>query len=200
MLVKIKDGVDIFELNPGLQAIPSFTKISSMQMKTVSLYADYDSPLRTKPDKEKRELAAKLGGYAMESDNKRLGVNGRNFVSGETKSMEEAIIAYREMQYDETQDMLDAYDQQIQETIHLMKMDKLEASKNDHKLAFELAEKAAKLSVKLPEIKEAKKKIQDLMNLKDNSPELNNYVSSEILTEENGILSTIDQVMAAKIK
>jgi len=129
-----------------------------------------------------------------------LGVNGRNFVSGETKSMEEAIVAYREMQYDETQDMLDAYDQQIKETIHLMKMDKMDAAKNDHKLAFELAEKAAKLSVKLPEIKEAKKKIQDLMNLKDNSPELNNYISSESLPEENGVLSTIDQVMAAKSK
>jgi len=66
MLFKIKDGVDIFEMNDGLQAIPEFIKLSSMQMKTVALYADYDSPLRTKPDKEKRELAAKLGGYAME--------------------------------------------------------------------------------------------------------------------------------------
>jgi hypothetical protein len=200
MLFKIKDGVDIFELNPELKFFPEFAKLSSMQMTTVALYADYDGPLRTKPEKDRRELAAKLGGYAMESDNKRLAVNGRNFVSGETKSMEEAINKHREIQHDETKVMIYAYDQQIHETIQLMTMDKMEAAKNDHKLAFELAEKAAKLSVKLPEIKKAKKEIQDLMNLKDNSPELTNYISSESLPEENGVLSTIDQVMAAKAK
>lgn len=207
MQFKIKDGVDIFELNPWLQAFPEFTKLEGFQMKTVALYADYDSPLRTKPDKERRELAAKIGGYGMEADNKRLNKNGRSFVAGETKSLEEAIAKYREIQYDETQDIFDAYNQQIQEIIQLMKTAKMKESESknvnldDLKLAMELAEKATKLSVKLPEIKKAKKEIQDLMNVKDKEPELQGYVTpSDIPQDDKNTLSELDLYMQRQME
>jgi small-conductance mechanosensitive channel len=207
MQFKIKDGVDIFELNPWLQAFPEFTKLEGFQMKTVALYADYESPLRTKPDKERRELAAKIGGYGMESDNKRLNKNGRSFVAGETKSLEEAIAVYREIQYDETQDIFDAYNQQIQEIIQLMKTAKIKETESKDvdlealELALDLSEKASKLSVKLPAIKKAKKEIQELMNIKDNEPELKGYVTpSDIPQDDKNTLSALDMYMQTQME
>ncbi len=197
MLFKIIAGKDIFDLNPGLKAFEEFNVIDNQQMTAVALFADYDSPLRTKPEKERRELAAKIAGYPMEG--KRLNKNGRTFVAGETPRLEKAIEKYREIQFDEQKALLEAYDQQIQGIIKLMTMDKMEAAKDNPKLAMDLEEKAAKLSTQLPDIKEAKKKIQDLMNIdRENKPEIDTYTSSDLPIDGDNDLSTIDKFMQNK--
>ncbi len=194
MLFKIIHGKDIFELNPDLKLIPEFADLLPMQMTTVALFADYESPFRTKPEKERREIAAKAGGYPLETDGKRLNKNGREFVDGKRTTLERAIEKYKEIQYDETRAILGAYDKQIQEILELMTMDKTELFEKDPKLAMDLAEKAGKLSKLLPEIKESKKKIQELMNAKDNAPELGNYVTADSLPESEEGLSMVDQM------
>lgn len=194
MLTKIVHGKDVFELNDWLKAFPEFMNLLPMQMTAVALFADYDSPLRTKPDKERRELAAKIGGYPLEADGKRLNKNAREFVDGKRVTLEAAIEKYKEIQYDETKDILEAYNKQIQEIIALMIMDKTELVKDDPKLAMDLAEKAGKLSKLLPEIKESKNKIQELMNVKEQPPELGVYVTADSLPESQEGLSMVDQM------
>jgi len=200
MLFKIIAGKDIFELNEGLKAIDEFANLLPMQMKAVALYADYDSPLRSLPDRERREQAAKLGGYPLESDGKRLNKNAREFVDGKKPTLEAAIAKYNEIQYDETKAILSAYDKQIQEILELMVLDKKEKFEKDPKLAMDLAEKAGKLSKLLPEIKESKKKIQDMMNIKDNKPEIVGFVTPEDVPEENTGLSLVDLMDFDKMK
>ena len=200
MLFKIVAGKDIFELNPELKLIPEFADLLPMQMTTVALFADYESPFRTKPERERREIAAKAGGYPLESDGKRLNKNAREFVDGKRVTLEAAIEKYREIQYDETRAILGAYDKQIQEILELMVMDKKDLFEKDPKLAMDLAEKAGKLSKLLPEIKESKKKIQELMNMKDNEPELGNHVIVSDLPEDNQGLSLVDSIDFDKMR
>jgi NADH dehydrogenase/NADH:ubiquinone oxidoreductase subunit G len=198
MLFKIKQNADFFELNPSALEIKDIGERTSMQMVCVALYADYESPFRTKPDKERRELAAKTAGYPLEPDGKRLAKNGRDFVAGAVPSMERAIEKYREIQYDENKAILEAYDVQIQEIIALMTYDKSELLEKNPKLAMELAEKAAKLSKELPLIKEAKIKIQDMLKMsRDNAPEIKTNTALD-LPEDDGDtpLSTIDKIMS----
>jgi len=196
MLFKVIEGKDIFELNEELRAIKEFD-LTSMQMTFVALYSDYESPIRTLPDKARREQACKIAGYPMEGD--RLARNARDIVAGTVKSIEAGIEKYKELQYDENKALLDAYNQQIQEIMELMTMDKTKLAKDDPKLAMDLSEKATKLSVRLPEIKKAKKKLQELINAGNNEPELKSYITPESLPQEdNQQLSMIDQVMAKK--
>lgn len=199
MLFKIKQGVDIFELNPELSTIDEFSKLDSRQMTTVALYADYESPFKTKPDQQRRELAAKTAGYEMEPDGKRLDKNGRNFVYGKTVSLERAIAKYREIQYDENKSILEAYDKLIQKAIFLMSYSpKDEDMEKNPKQVLEMAEKAAKLAKELPGIKEAKIKIQDMLKMsRDNAPEIKTNTALD-LPEDDGDtpLSTIDKLMS----
>jgi|GEM_PF-5231910 len=196
MLFKVIEGKDIFELNEELRAIKEFD-LTSMQMTFVALYSDYESPIRTLPDKARREQACKIAGYPMEGD--RLARNARDIVAGTVKSIEAGIEKYKELQYDENKALLDAYNQQIQEIMELMTMDKTKLAKDDPKLAMDLSEKATKLSVRLPEIKKAKRELQELINAGNNEPELKSYITPESLPQEdNQQLSMIDQVMAKK--
>ncbi len=199
MLFKVKTGIDIFELNPELLLIEEFSKLDNRQMTTVALYADYESPFKTKNDSEKRELAAKTAGYELEPDGKRLDKNGRNFIYGKTVTLERAVSKYREIQYDENKAILEAYDQQIQDIIALMTYDKSALLESNPKLAVEFAEKAAKLSQQLPLIKEAKIKIQQILNMsRDNAPDIKTNTALDLPEEDdNGdTLSTIDKVMS----
>src|SRR5688572_18727616 len=123
--LKDATGREFFELNPGAEAVAEFNKCTTRQMFFVCLVADRDSdsPLRTLPENARRTKAAEIVGYPTE-DGKRLDKNGRNAVGGKVETIENAIIKYRELQYDETEDMLQAMDTQIQETLYMMKVNK----------------------------------------------------------------------------
>jgi hypothetical protein len=192
MLFKLKQGEDIKELNNGIEILQEFKDITSKQLTVVALVADYDSPLRKLPERQRRERACILAGYPMEGT--RVDKNGRNVVLGKVESIEKAIVVYKGLQYDEEKEILAAYDQQIADIIELMKREKPE----DLKEAMALSEKAAKLSTQLPEIKEAKKKIQGLLaDRGDYKPEIETFTSSDLDDVEEGDeeLSTIDRVM-----
>ena len=92
MTVKIEQGKDIFELNPGLQKL--FPKLSSDEMEYVVYVADALSILRMQPMKKRREIALKMveGCWV----NGRPTAKGTRFADGKNKDIEKAIIVYND--------------------------------------------------------------------------------------------------------
>jgi len=212
-------GREFFELNPGSEAIEEFNRCTSRQMFFVCLVADrdLDSPLRTLPEVTRRTKAAEIAGWPFE-DGKRLDKNGRNLVAGKVESVEAAIAKYRELQYDEKEDMFEALDTQIQEAIHVMKMDKeefctvtktintksgdvIKETRFDGKMYVQMVKDAMKLGSGLAELKETKGKLEAMLP-KTNTVlnDLTTYTSNDFTEEELGETeqSTIDIVMAKK--
>lgn len=211
---------DFFDENPGARAIKEFNDCTSRQMFFVCLVADRDpdSPLRSLPEVKRRTKAAEVAGWPLE-DGKRLDKNGRNLVAGKVESVEAAIIAYRNMQYDELKDMFDAVDTQVQEAIKVMRSDKEELctivketrSKSngdvtketsfDGKTYIQMVRDAMKLGTGLPELKETRDKLAAMLP-KTNTVlgDLVTYTSNDFTPEELGDTeqSTIDTFMAKK--
>lgn len=225
MLFRVKSefkeatGREFFELNPGSEAIEEFNRCTSRQMFFVCLVADrdFDSPLRTLPEHTRRTKAAEIAGWPLE-DGKRLDKNGRNLVAGKVESVEIAIAKYRELQYDEKEDMFEAVDTQIQEAIHVMRMDKeefctivktvntksgdvIKETRFDGKMYVQMVKDAMKLGSGLAELKETKSKLEAMLP-KTNTVlnDLTTYTSNDFTPEELGDTeqSTIDIVMAKR--
>jgi hypothetical protein len=187
MLYKIRQDQSVKELNPELEAIPEFADLTDRQMVYVIFVADRRSPLKTLPDKAKKEKATQLAGWGMEGT--RPDKNARTVISGGVPAIEKAILKYRELQWDENQDTLDTINAQIQEIKDYMKSDKSKAK--DYGKALEIA---AKLGEKLPSLIEAKQKLESILQISpDQKPEVTTYSSldlPEVEGEEN--VSTID--------
>lgn len=198
MLYKIRDQVSVFDDNPELHAVPEFSKLYTTainvkdsdrdrRMRFVILVADRRSPLKSLPEKARREKAALLAGYGMEGT--RLDKNGRDAVSGNVISIEVAIAKYKEYQWDENQDTLDTINAQIQEIKDYMKSDKSKAK--DYGKALEVA---SKLGEKLPSLIEAKQKLESILQVsQEQKPEITTYSSLDLPEAEGDeSLSTID--------
>lgn len=174
MLYKIRDQVSVFEDNPELYAIPEFAKLTDRQMRYVMLTADRRSPLRTLPEKQKKEKAARLSGWGMEGN--RLDRNGREVVAGGVASIEAAIAIYKSYQHDENAETLETINAQIQEIKEYLKSDKSEA-----KDVGKALEQAAKLGERLPGLVEAKQKLETLLQVSmEQKPEIITYSSADI--------------------
>lgn len=177
MLYKVIDGQDIFELNSELLAIPEFKNLTSRQMTFVCLVADRKTPLRTLPERERREKAARIAGWPTEGT--RLDRNGRDVVAGKVPSIEAAIAKYNEYQYDEDQVTLDTINHQIHEIRDYLKSDKSEAKDKGKAL-----EQAAKLGKQLPELVEAKQRLEELLQItSDYKPQVTTYTSLDVPEE-----------------
>lgn len=207
MLFKLDTEKSPFVLNDGLKAIKEFVALTDRQFTAVALVADSESPLRKQPEKQRREQAAIIAGWPMEG--KRLDKNGRNFVDGQVKSIEKAIQKYREIDYDEDKVAIGNLDRQIQENNKAITEDKdVAATKEtkdgtkvvDAKLKYELIDKANKFARELPELYEAKKKLRDVLNLREESS-ITTFTSADVESEEtNDELSTLDNFMMKKSK
>ena len=177
MLYKVIDGQDIFELNSELLAIPEFKNLTPRQMTFVCLVADRKTPLRTLPERERREKAARIAGWPTEGT--RLDRNGRDVVAGKVPSIEAAIAKYNEYQYDEDQVTLDTINHQIHEIRDYLKSDKNEAKDKGKAL-----EQAAKLGKQLPELVEAKQRLEELLQItSDYKPQVTTYTSLDVPEE-----------------
>lgn len=184
MLYKIVADKDCFELNPELYAIPEFGKLTDKQFRVVALVADRRSPLRTLPERQRREKACLIAGYLM--DGTRLAKNARDVVARQVESIERAIIKYREYQFDEQQDSYDS-------TVSLIRTNrdfinqvngKKEEEKKDKQYGKDL-ELANKFAKQLPELEEARIKLETLLQLPiEQKPEITTF-SSYDLPEEN---------------
>lgn len=177
MLYRIRDGVSVFQDNPEMLAIPEFANLNSSagdrRMRFVMLVADRRSPLRTLPEKERREKAARIAGWPMEGN--RLDKNGRDAVSGKSEAIELGIKKYREYQYDENQATLDTINAQIHEIKEYLQSDKSQAK--DYGKALE---QAAKLGERLPGLIEARQKLESILQIStEYKPELTTYSSAD---------------------
>lgn len=194
MLYKLVDGKDCFELNPELLAIPEFAKLTDKQFKVVALVADRRSPLRTLPEKQRREKACAVAGYGKEEN--RPAKNARVIIAGGVESIEKAIEKYREYQYDDNAENLDAINKQIQEIRDYLQSDKAEyllsngkivLDKNGDEVKFidpKTLKLASDLGEKLPGLIEAKQKLEALLQVPtDQKPELLTYTSADLPDE-----------------
>lgn len=177
MLYKIRDQVPVTEDNPEILAIPEFAKLTDRQLRFVCLVADRRSPLRTLPERDRREKVARICGWPTEGS--RLDRNGREVVAGGVANIEKAIEKYLEYQYDEHQADYDAIVKQIQEI-----RDYLKSDKEDTKDKGKALEQAAKLGERLPSLIEAKQKLESLLQVSiDNKPEITTFTSADLPDE-----------------
>ena len=190
MLYKLIDGQDIYELNPELLAIPEF-KLTDRQMKFVCLVSDRRSPLKSLPEKSRREKAALICGWKMEGN--RLDKNARNLCDGKVESVERAIEKYREYQFDENQETLDTLVSQINEIKDFLKSDKSEHLLSNGKIVLDkngdeikvidpkTLKLASDLGEKLPGLVEAKQKLETLLQISvEQKPEITTFSSADI--------------------
>jgi hypothetical protein len=208
MQYKLVSGQKFFDLNPGAQAIEAYSKLTDQQMWFVCLTcdADYDNPIRTLPERERREKAAKIAGY--KSEGRRPDKNARNLILGKVESVEKASVVYRELQYDADRANMESLQRQIQEIRSLMALDKKAASKGDVKLEFDLVDKASKIGQNLPKLIAAQKELEKI--LQDKVPvrvDIQTFTAADILPAEGEkqdaeeeSLSTIDLFMKGKDK
>src|SRR5882672_2031089 len=167
MYYKLVAGQDIFELNPGLRAVPSYCELTDMQMKYICLVCDpsNDNPVRTLQGKSRREKAAVLAGYKLEPDGKRLAKQGREIIDGRNRSIEAGISNFKALHYDEKTDTYEAVLNQIGQIRDFLKS---KMDNNPTKM-----KQALKLGVELPELIEAKQKLEGLLNVNQSiKPEL----------------------------
>jgi hypothetical protein len=195
MYYKLVAGEDIFELNPGLRAVPKFKELTDMQMKYICLMLDpsHDNPVRTLIGKQRREKSAILAGYKMEPDNKRLNKSGRDVVDGNVKSINEGIEEFKKLHYDEKREIVESFSNQIAEIRDFLNSDK-EGDPKAIKQGLELGNS-------LPELLESKKKAEEILNVTvTQKPELGEtFTVADLPDEDNQELSLLDQVMQNKM-
>lgn len=183
MLYKIRADTSIFEDNPELYAIPEFERLTDRQMKFTALVADRRSPLRTLPERQRREKVALLVGFPMEG--KRLDRNGRDAVNGNVKNIEEAIAKFREYQHDENQETLNSTNTLIQTNKDFINSvnSRTEEEKKDKQYGKDL-ELANKFANQLPSLIESKQKLEALLQVStEQKPEITTFSSADVSEE-----------------
>lgn len=158
MLFKIVHGEDVFVTNPGLKALEAFKDMTDRQMKYVILATDYKSPFRKLPLDERKYNAAVEAGYRLEKDGKRLDMNGRNLVAGKVMAVEGAIKRYKDLQKDEDYETLLSVGTLIAQIRELNS----KPDKNVQEL-----EKAVTMTMKLDKLVETKKRIEEILDLRE---------------------------------
>lgn len=180
MLYQINPEKDIFELNPGLLAVPAYGKLTPKQMTYVCLLCDpsRDNPIRTLSGKQRKERACVLSGYPLEADGKRLAKNAREIVDGKVANIEAAIEEFRKNHYNEHDRNREALRKQITEIREFLEGDKrvplvergkivLNAEGEEIFITDQKALKlASELAVKLPDLENA----LELLESKDPTP------------------------------
>lgn len=183
MLYKLIDGRDCFELNPELLAIPEFAKLTDKQFRVVALVADRRSPLRTLPEKQRREKACMISGYGREGQ--RPDKNARTIMAGGVASIEAAIEVYRSYQHDENQATLDSTNTLIQTNKDFINSvnSRSEEEKKDKQYGKDL-ELANKFANQLPSLVESKQRLETLLQVSaEQRPEIITYSSADIQDE-----------------
>lgn len=174
MIFKADKNKDFFEQNPEAKALEFLSACSSREAKWICLTYDYHTPLRNIPLEQRKDVAAKMAGFLIERETGRLDKNARNVITGKIEKVNLAMKEFMEIQYDEEQDMLLAYKEQISQAIELMK------KKNKNEKEWSLSDKVVK---SLPVLLLAKKELEKSLGLRE---EKSDSVS------ENQPLSTLD--------
>ena len=188
MLFKVEASKDTFELNPSLKAIPEFEPLTERQMTYVILATDYKSPLRKLSPDERKQQAAVIAGYKLDKKNPtKLDTNGKNLIQGKVPSIESAIARYRALQKDEDYETLISLNTLISQIRELNE----KPDKNWQELAA-----AVNMNVqKLDKLIETKKKIEELLDMRDDEPIEDTTVASTTSEDNLPILAQLNAGM-----
>lgn len=178
MLYKVTSA-DIREDNDNVDAIPEFEVCTSRELKFVFLTYDYNTPLWQLDFETKRVRAAEMAGYHVEKSGKRLDKTGRALLNGKYPHVEAAISRFKSIRRDLDREVLESYDNQLEQFIQKAAEPKTEDK--DWALAL-------KINAALPKLLEQRKALLDLLNLRGDFNE--DTVEGEGINE----LSTLDQV------
>lgn len=167
-------------LTGKLLEIEEFKHLTDTMFRCLVLYADYRSPFRQKPSKERFRLAAIEAGCSVDSHHhNQLEKRVREWIDGKNKYWNAALKRYMEMQHDEDRVALAAIDAQI---ANVYKM--LEKETDD---IAEL-EKRGKVLKTLPEMLRTKREIaqvagreEELVGAADETPD----VEKSLIDEDN---------------
>ena len=154
-LLKISSK-DLRQENAWINDVETFKELTDRQLKYIYYGFDYHSPLRSLPIKDRLRQAALMAGYKMEKDGSRLDANARALVEGKVKSVEQAIVKYNSMQFDE--------DRETYESVCTLLRQLRELNNKPDKNVNEL-EKAVKMSKEIDKLTETKRKLEELLNI-----------------------------------
>lgn len=160
MIFRVDNGKDFFEINPGALAFEWMSKCSSREAKWITLVYDYKSPLRNIPVEQRKYTAAKIAGFLSEGGTDRLDKNARNVITGKIEKVNNAIKEFIDTQYDEEQEMLAAYTEEISQALEMLK----KKNKTDKEWGI-----CDKLNKTLPNIVSAKKELEMVLGFRKES-------------------------------
>lgn len=158
MIFKVEKGKDFFEINPEVKSLEKMPECTSRDLSWICLTFDYQTPLRNIPMDQRKEVAAKMVGFRVEKDTDRLDKNARNVINGKIPRVNEAVDEFMKIQYDEEQELLIGYKEQISQAIDLMK------KKNKSEKEWGLSDKAVKM---LPTLLSAKKELEKQLGMRE---------------------------------
>lgn len=158
MVFKVERDKDFFQSNPSASAFEWFPKCSSREAKWVCLVFDYSTPLRNMPMEQRKEVAAKMAGFLIEKETGRLDKNARNVITGRVEKVNKAVEELMEIQYDEEQEMLIAYKEQISQALEILK------KKNKSEKEWGICDK---LNKSLPGLMKAKQELENTLGFRE---------------------------------
>mgnify|MGYP000219770075 CR=1 FL=1 len=187
MLFRVEHGKSPFELNPELRAIEKFHDLTERQMNYVILSSDFKTPYRKQAIEQLKYNAAVTAGYKLEKDGKRLDMTGRNVVAGKDGKVEAARKYYKEaLDKDEDYSTLLSLSNligQIREFNNL-----------PHKSPTDL-KTAVDLNIgKLDKLMETKKKLEEILDQREDAPVAELIATTEDETVDEGALSILAKV------
>jgi len=167
---------DVFTSNPSLGMTEHLSKLSNREVKWIVLVYDYESPLSQMPLPIRKVKAGTMTGWAV----KGAVVTGalKIIIDGKNKKVNDGIIEYKKIQFDENQEALIAYNEQLKEYRMFFKQ------KNKKPTELKLA---AGLQKQMPELLKARDEIAKLVGLRAHDEE---FEISDIVNA-----STIDKVI-----
>lgn len=166
---------DFFKENPWAKGIPEFIKLEDREMKYIALVYDYKSPLvRGKlPLQERKTRAIEIAGF--ESTPKgRPSKQETDLIEVRTQEIHEAIKRYKDLQFDEDLDTLEAYSELIEEFKETMR----KKGKEDKEI-----DRALKIAKEYPGLVELKKSLAEKLSIK-----LDESSQDEIEDEESSAI------------
>lgn len=149
---------DFFKENPWAKGIKEFSTLSSMEMKYIALVYDIQSPLvkGRLPINDRKIKAIDIAGFEPTPKGRPSKIVS-DLMDVRTTAIANAIKRYKEIQFDEDMDTLEAYSEQLQEFKELLR----KKGKEDKEL-----DRALKIMKEYPGLVELKKTLAEKLSIK----------------------------------
>ena len=177
MRFKLSSENNIFTENPELKMTQFLSKVNNREMKWIVLVYDYESPLSQMPLPIRKIKAGKMTGWSFNDKNEPQGTL-KTIIEGKSDKLNRAIIEFKGLQFDENQESLLAYNEQLKEYRIFMK------TKNKKPSELKLAMTIQK---ELPGLLRARDEIAKIVGLRAHEED---FEVSDIVNA-----STIDKVI-----